>query len=177
MMASRVKIPARVFQECFENRKFVRGKLDGLAADFHLVEFWVQLYSVARDRRSSLLRARLVVAQLRLDSRQQDARAERLCDVVVRAEFKPAYDVRLLASCGKHDNRHLRVGFLRAVDFAEVQPVHARQHEVEQNEVEAFALFEPRERLFGGIHARALVAAFFDVEFDKLSYAFLVLDY
>lgn len=177
MMASRVKTLPVFFRNVSRIENSFAVSSTGLPPIFTSWNSGFSSIPLARDRRSSLLRARLVVAQLRLDSRQQDARAERLCDVVVRAEFKPAYDVRLLASCGEHDNRHLRVGFLRAVDFAEVQPVHARQHEVEQNEVEAFALFEPRERLFGGIDARALVAAFCDVEFDKLSYAFLVLDY
>ena len=169
--------PALSLQEHFENREFVGGQIDGLSAYFHFVEFGVQLNSVARKNCSGIFGCGGGVAQLRPDSRQQHARAERLCDVVVRAIVEPAHDVRLLASRGQHYYRDLRIAFVCAVDFAKFRPVHSREHQVEQNQVETRAVVEHFQRLFSGVGTRALVAVLCEIELYELADALLIFDY
>jgi hypothetical protein len=69
------------------------------------------------------------------DARRQLLRAERLDDVVVGAQLEPAHAIRFLAARGEHDDwnrRHRRVLPQR---LTHQQPVHARQHEVQQDQI------------------------------------------
>ena len=79
-------------------------------------------------------RARAVAAKDGANSRDQFAAAERLRHIVVGAEFQSDDAIDLVALGGDHDDRDVGFGAQRA---AQRQPVFARQHEIEQDEVDA----------------------------------------
>ena len=81
-------------------------------------------------------------AQHRLDSQGQFARAERLGHVVVRAEFEPDDPIRLAAQRREHDDRHL--ADLARMPAADLEPVDARQHQVEHQQVRTGSSPSPR---------------------------------
>ncbi len=59
-----------------------------------------------------------------LHPRHQLARAEWLGQIVVRAQFQPAYDVILLAAHGQQDNRRVGQPADTAADRKTIQPRH-----------------------------------------------------
>ena len=67
------------------------------------------------------------------DARRQLARAERLGDVVVGAELEPRDPLGLLAARRQHDDRDRRRRRIGAQRLADEQPVHARQHQIEDD--------------------------------------------
>ena len=77
--------------------------------------------------------AHAVAAQHRADARNQLAAAERLGQIIVGAHFEADDAVDFVAFGGEHDDRDVAFGAQRA---AERQPVLARQHQVEQNEID-----------------------------------------
>ena len=76
---------------------------------------------------------RLPPAEKCLRARHEFAHAERLGDVIVRAEFEAAHDVFLLPLRRQHEDRHFE--FLRADGAADFKAVDLRQHDVEDDEV------------------------------------------
>ena len=70
--------------------------------------------------------------QPRPDPGDQLLRLERLDHVVVRAGLQAEHDVDRVALRGQHHDRHARLGADR---LADVDPVHAGQHQVEQHQV------------------------------------------
>ena len=78
-------------------------------------------------------RGRAAAPQQRLDSRQQLEDAERLGDVVVRAEPEAAHLVRLLAPRREDQHRHRQPVVAQLPQHAVA--VHARQHQVEDDEI------------------------------------------
>ena len=82
-------------------------------------------------------------AQHRAQPGQQLARRERLGDVVVGAQLEPHDAIGLVPARGQHDDGHLA---LLADAPADLQPVHARHHDVQQDGVE-HAARERREPL------------------------------
>ena len=85
--------------------------------------------------------------QQRPDARRQLLRHERLGEVVVGACLEPGDDVVGVVAGGHHHDRHVAVTTDRA---AQLEPVDARQHDVDQHDVGALAL----ERLDGGLARR-----------------------
>src|SRR4051794_3730097 len=83
-------------------------------------------------------------AERRLHARAELAHRERLGDVVVGAELEPEDLVDLLRLGREHDDRHGLA--LRPQAPADLQAVHARQHHVQDHEVEDL-LGEAGERL------------------------------
>ena len=75
----------------------------------------------------------LAAPQDRLDARDKFAAAEWLWQVVVGAHFQADDAIHLVAFGGQHDDRDVRLGAKRA---AERKPVLARQHQIEQDEVD-----------------------------------------
>ncbi|CAM2160327.1 hypothetical protein PT2222_70310 [Paraburkholderia tropica] len=91
------------------------------------------------------LRAARRTPQGGTDAREQFAQIEGLGDVVVGAEFEADHLVGGLDERGQHDDARTARG---AQTAAQLQPVHARQHHVEQHQLDAL-LREHRETLFG----------------------------
>ncbi len=79
----------------------------------------------------------------RADATSELADRERLRDVVVRAELETEDLVELVVAGGQHDDRD---GALRAQAPADLEPVHSRQHDVEDDEVDVL-LAKAAERL------------------------------
>src|SRR4029453_19006935 len=64
-------------------------------------------------------------------------------DVVVGAELEPEHLVELFSACRQHDDRDVA---LAPEALADLEPVEAREHHVEDDEIDVF-LREPLERL------------------------------
>ena len=79
-----------------------------------------------------------MTAQLGTDTRQQNAEAERLGDVVVGTGIEAEDRVGLRICTRQHDDRCLVPG--PAYQAAGLAPIHVRQADVEQNKIEALRL-------------------------------------
>ena len=79
-----------------------------------------------------IFRQRARAPQNALDAREQLARIERLGQIVVGAHFQADDAIGFLAARGEHDDRNLRAG---AHVAAQREPVVARQHHVEHDDV------------------------------------------
>ena len=111
-------------------------------------------------------------AQHRPHAGGQLARRERLRHVVVGAELEPDDPVGLLAARGEHDHRQLGA---RADPAAELEPVRARKHHVEDDEVGRVALEQlARAVAVGGLERP--VALPLEVADDDLADRRLVVD-
>ena len=75
---------------------------------------------------------RAPAAQDRLDARHQLARAEGLADVIVGAEVETDEAVDLLDARRHHHDRHVAEAAELAADL---EPVAAREHQVQENEI------------------------------------------
>ena len=82
--------------------------------------------------------ARLVLAQLRADAREQHGEAERLGDIVVGARFEPQDRVGIRVVTGQHDDRGLEA--VLAQDAHGLAPVHVGQPHVHDDEVDMAVL-------------------------------------
>jgi hypothetical protein len=87
--------------------------------------------------------ARLVLAQLRADAREQHRKAERFGDVVVRAGLEPEDRVGIGVVAGQHDDRRLEA--VLAQDAHGLAPVHVGQADVHDHEIHM--------AVAGGLHA------------------------
>ena len=97
---------------------------------------------VRPDREYRVL-ARLVLAQLRADARQQHGEAKRLGDVVVGARFETEDGVGIGVVAGQHDDRRLET--VLAQDAHRLAAVDVRQADIHDHEVDLAGL--------GGLHA------------------------
>ena len=98
----------------------------------HLAARTVEHDVAERDPLGGGRRRRGRPAEHRAHARRELARRERLRDVVVGAELEPDDPVGLLAACGEQDHGQARAA---ADPAAELQPVRARQHHVEHDEL------------------------------------------
>ena len=77
----------------------------------------------------------LVAAQHGPQARREDARAERLGDVVVGAELETRDDVGLVALGGEHDDGDMPGRGLRPEPPAHLEAVDPGEHQVEDDEI------------------------------------------
>jgi len=70
-----------------------------------------------------------------LHAQHQFARTERLGDVIVGAELEAEHAVQFRRLGGQHDDGDCGGGRVTAQDFADLEPVHLGQHEVEEDQV------------------------------------------
>jgi hypothetical protein len=78
--------------------------------------------------------ARLVLAKLRANAREQHSEAERLGDVIVGAGLKTENGVAVSVVAGQHDDRRLEAGLTE--NFYGFAAVHVRQADVHNGEVD-----------------------------------------
>ena len=145
---------ALVVHQVLEQLELAVGQLDLALAALHLAGVGVerQVADLQRGRA-----ARRPPPQQRPDPRQQLLALERLDQVVVGAAVEPADPVLGLGSRRQHQDRHVAVG---AQPPADLDPVHARQPEVEHDQVrnEARGGVERLDPVAGSPHLVALVA-------------------
>jgi hypothetical protein len=108
-----------------------------------------------------------------LDPAHQLAQAERLGEVVVGAEFEADHLVDLVVARGQDEDRHL--GARRAEPAEDLEAVHARQADVEHDEVGRLVDREV-EALLAGPRDRDLVALLLQGVLDAARDRVLVLD-
>ena len=85
----------------------------------------------------------------RAHPRHELVRAERLGDVVVGAELEAADAVRFFGARGQHDDGHAGGGLVGAQRLADIEAAHARQHDVEDDDVDRMVA-DVGERLVAG---------------------------
>ncbi len=86
--------------------------------------------------------AHVRAAQLRFDPRQQLVHAERLGQIVVGADLQSDHLVDFLVTRGQHQDRHMRhrrIQRVRPHRAAQLQPVQARQHQVQYHQLRRVA--------------------------------------
>jgi hypothetical protein len=126
----------------------------------------------AKRRRRTMAVAGQGPAQHAADAGDQLAGAERLDHVVVGAQLQADDPVRLVALGGQHDDRGRGLGADLA---AHLQAVHARQHQIQHDQVRnAGAEGRQRGRAVGG--RLDAVALPFQVVLDDLADGRLVVD-
>ena len=119
--------------------------------------------SSSRFQAASSAACRVIGVVVPLDPRQrgdpgqQLAAVDRLGQEVVGPRLE-GLDLLLVAAGGDHHDRQERRGRVRADPPAHLVAVHARHHDVEQDEVDA-ALGQRGERLLTGLRAADVVAA------------------
>ena len=122
---------------------------------------------------SACRRRTTVAAQDGLDPRKELRARERLGDVVVGADLEAHHPVDLLALGGEDDDRGIDA--LAAQRAQHLDAAHPRQHDVEEDEVQAL---RPGDRdgvlAIGG--AQRLVALARQVEGERLAQGAVVLD-
>ncbi len=101
------------------------------------------------------LRLPLRATQQRAHPRHELVRAERLRDVIVRADLEPDDPLRLVGAGRQHDDRNGGGPRLAAHDPADLKTVHLRQHQVEHQQVgrtirERLERLPPGGQEFGG---------------------------
>ena len=121
-------------------------ELNGLAANLDGSPRDVDTQLAALDELLALAREmwRRRAPKESADSAPELADRERLGDVVVRAELQAENLVELLAASREHDDRDVA---LAAQPLADLEPVEARQHHVENDEVDRLLVELPKRLL------------------------------
>ena len=170
---------ARPAREVVQDAELGQREVGLLRLDDHLVAVDVDHEPSAEEDEALRARRHLLHGAVPPEHipqpRHQDARAERLRDIVLRAELDACDDIGLLALRGDHHDRDRSRLLVLLHPPAHLESVEVGQHEVEDDEVrllaaqhlerEAAAVDRPRA------HARAL-----GVELDELRDLRLVLD-
>src|SRR5262249_12982537 len=112
-----------------EEVELLRPQLDALAVDGDLAR--VRLEDDVAEHEHLLAGVWLGAAEHGLHPRHELPRRERLAEVVAAAGAGPRQAVGLLVAGGQHHDRHARAG---ADVPADLEPVHVRQVEVEDDE-------------------------------------------
>jgi len=114
-------------------------------------------------------------AQDRGDPEHELLRAERLREVIVRAEFQSADAVGFVLACGQHQDRH--AGRVRILPQAseDVEAAHPGEHQVEHDESWALA-FREREGIGAGRGGRDAILRLGQMVDDERDDVRLVID-
>ena len=132
---------SRVGDQRVEQRELAAGQRDDFAAARQLARAAIEAPVAEGDDaavRIGRRRRLLAAAQHGLDAGDQFARVEGLADIVVGAHFQPDDAVDRLVSRGEHDDRQRLATPAQAP--AGGQPVLARHHQVEHDEMRLEAL-------------------------------------
>ena len=124
------------------------GELDLLVVDPHAVRGTVDADRTG-DEHVAGVRRSFHAAQDGSHAEDELLGAERLGQIVVRAEREPAYAVDLFLARREHHDRDAARGVVALQFLEHVEPGHARKHEVEHDEGGMFAARE-RERIRTG---------------------------
>ena len=128
-----------------EELQLLVGQVDLLSADIRLERF--RHDGKLRERESAGLRRGAEPTEHLLDTHRHLPRGEGLHDIIVRAELQSEHAVHFLVARGEHQDRRVAC----AADLpADVQPVHAGEHNVQHDEVDPAAA-EQIERLLARV--------------------------
>ena len=108
-----------------------------VAVDGHAPRRGIEVQRAVPDAVLRVLGPPLDAPQQRAHARDQLARRERLRHVVVGADAEPDQHVRLAVARRQHQHRHLPLALHPP---AHLEPVEARQHQVEHHQVRPHAL-------------------------------------
>ena len=163
--------PTWVLHQHREQIKFGRREIERahIRAREMLVEVNRQITGGVRLR---ACRCAFGAAQNRAHARNHFARTERFDDLIVRAEFQTDQPIRFFDARGNHNHR---CGGLFANRAANVETVHSRQIEIEQNERGIFVA-KHRERVRAIRCGRDHEAGLFQVSFQNADEFFFVFD-
>ena len=108
--------------------------------------------------------------QQRAHAREQLLLSERLGNIVIGADLQADDPIHLLAARAHDDDRHLALG---AQCAAQVQPVGARKHDVEQHEIDGIPV-ERSPHLAAVTHAHHAVAVLAQCAQHQGSHALII---
>src|SRR5208282_401172 len=146
----------RMTEEVLQQLELLRGEIHRLPLTRHLAT--AQIYLDITKRVAVLLFGNgMRTAEDGLYAGQQLTNGERLGDVIIRSQLEPDDFVHFLAPGGKHDDRDGRPLGLEL--FANVQPAHARHHDIEDHEVGRFVerAFQSSNAVRGANHLISFV--------------------
>ena len=112
--------------------------------------------------------AGLAAAEDFLDAQEEFARAERFGEVIISAEFEAEDAVDLGRLGGEHEDGRLGGGGLEAEGFANLEAVHFREHDIEDDEVGGLGagFFEGLGAVGGGGYG---ITGLLEVELDEFN--------
>ena len=114
-------------------------------------------------------------AQQRPHARHQLANAKRFDQIVVGAALEAQHLVAFLAARGEHQDRHILVGTFAADGAGHGDAVDARQHQVEDDQIEGTGVRADQRVLAVG-HRLGLEALEAEVEHDQVANVRVVFD-
>ena len=106
---------------------------------------------------------------------QENPRTKGLGDIIIRSHLQPGHHIRFIPLGGHHDDRDPFGSAVFLQDLAHLQPVHARQHQVQQDQVRPQSS-GPRYRVRPGRHRFHPVAVSSQVVPQQLDDIFFVFD-
>src|SRR5262249_31770069 len=146
------------------------------AVDEDLIGVEVEPQAAALER---VVRWRYVLgigaAEHGADARDELARAERLRHVVVGADLEAEHAIDLGGLCGEHDHGQRAAG-RGAETPADLEAVHSREHQVEDDEGGP-VVRDAAEPVLAALGLDHVVAFLLEVETDELADVLLVLDH
>ena len=161
--------------------ELLRGEIDVLALDAHAPARRIDVQAMNLER--ALAGGRGLGLQLRSPRPPQQraraghqlANAERLGEVIVGAAFEAEHLVALFATRRQHQDRHILVRALAPHRAADRNAIDARQHQVENDQIEGLGTGAD-ERLLAVGHRLDLEALEAEVELDQLANVRFVFD-
>ena len=83
---------------------------------------------------------RLAALEEVLHAQHQLTRTERFGKVILRAELEAEHTIHFGGLRGEHKHGQIGRGGIAAVEFANLQPIHARQHQIKHHGVRLLGL-------------------------------------
>ena len=164
-----------------EQPEFLRRQVDVLAADTHAAACWIDVQTVHLHRaiagggRFGLQLRSARTAQQRAHPRHQLANAERLRQVIIGAALEAKHLIALLTASREHQDWHVLVGSLAPDRATDRDAIDAREHQVENDEVER-ARVGADERGLAVAHGLGLETLEAEVEHDQVTNMRIVFD-
>src|SRR5579883_1797831 len=171
---------ARMTHKQVEKIIFGRGQFDLAIAAQNLARGGIQLevaelQNLLMRRTAILAPAPALAAQNRANTRHQFLEAKRLGQVIVGPGIQPRDAIAHVVFGGEHQDGNILRGRVGAQPSANLQAVHPRQHNIQDDQIGVDAL--SRRQPLGAIHRcfyqKALVL---ESELDKLDDVLLVVD-
>ncbi len=131
--------PARPAGQAVEDGELGVGQVHGLALDRDLMTAGVDRDAVHFDYLLGGGAGLGLAAQHGPQPGHHHSGAEGLGDVVVGAQLQTSDDVGLFALGGEHDDGYVAGLGVALEQLADLQPVYARQHEVQEDQIRGLA--------------------------------------
>ncbi|MNG99296.1 hypothetical protein D3C79_584620 [compost metagenome] len=167
---------ARMASEEIQQVKLARRQIDRLPIQLHFAGYGVYGQAVKAQRagvHTQVAAHRLLAAEQRFDPRHQFQHRKGFGQVIVGTQLQPQHAVYLAGARADDDDR--RVARHVARPAADLQPVDARQHQIEDQRVPA-ALFQHRHAQIAVGGVANVVAFIAQVQLQQLGDVAVILN-